>query len=70
MTDHKKFPWNQGEKEAEAAGNPYAWNTPEWHIWNEGRAAALAEMSRVLSQRQERHRNREPRLKYTQERIK
>lgn len=61
--------WNQGEREARAAGNPYPWNTPEWRIWNEGREAALAEMAAILRGRNERHNDREPRLRYTRERM-
>lgn len=52
---------NQGEQAARDNGNPYDWNTPEWHVWNDGFRSAQLRIAGFLTAAQVRKRDKQPR---------
>jgi len=50
---------NQGELDARDRGNPWDWNTPEWHIWNAGYQACVRRTIHSLAKHQQPRRLRD-----------
>lgn len=46
--DAQYFPHELGRSDAEERGNPHPYNSPAWHVWNDGFQTAVRKAARTL----------------------